>query len=521
VSEGFHGTPEEMSALNSIRRRDGNEPPARIEEFSMDFPLRKNHRKHKDEFRKSAAGNKRMLGEIYSDQRCDICKELFVHDGKTGLYCENHPEKKATEKFRVVFPLSSKLQKRTSALGIPAEKKPKLITRRFKSYEDAGEFLSYVRTLYRQGTLDPRDYAKDRPLSVGKLLEHFLSLKDPRKPEANEDRKAALFSRRLDVRSRNAIRKVKWSTYRNLQGYAKRFTDYFGDDANIKTITAGDIEECLACQDTLETKRYPERRPLSSKTLHNMCSFLHDFYEWLRFRGVFTANDLPEMPVVSVLLGWRRTIDKATQKSVVDKVYDLTKNYNLKIWFGIKLLCTYIKIRPGELREALEIDFNLEAGGILIRKSKEENEKFVKFIDEDIELTKHFLSNDSNVDTTLLYFFRHLPGTKGAPENHQFSKNIFYDWWRRACNELNVHGVSLYPGTKHSSARALKKNHTPEEIRRKATGHKSNKAFDRYFGEEYDQEYEIFLETSPGMPGKEMVKDFRVSKRSKLLKFKE
>jgi integrase len=483
--------------------------------------LRKNHKQHKDEFRKSpTAGATCMLGEIYSDQRCEICKELFVHDGKTGLYCEHHPDQKATEKFRVVFPLSGKHRKKYRS-GITSENLPKLITRRFKNYEAAGQYLSHLRTVYPKGELDPRDYAKDCPLSVGKLLEHFLSLKDPRQPKANEDRKSTLFSVRLDVRSRNAIRKVKWPTYRNFRGYVKRFSDLFGEEANIKGITSGDIEDFLACQETVECKRYPERRPLSGKTLHNMASFFHDFYEWLRFRGVFNAKDLPQMPMVSFKLGWRRTIDKATQKRVVDKVYSLTEKHNLKIWFGIKLLCTYPKIRPGELREVLENDFDLDAGGLLIRESKEGDPKFVRFIDEDIELARGFLSNDGNVNTSLLPFFRHLPGTKGTPADYQFSKNMFYDWWRRACTELDVHGVSLYPGTKHSSVRALKKRHTPEEIKRKATGHKSNKAFDRYFGEEYDQEYELFLETSPGMPGKEMVKPFEVPERGKLLELKK
>jgi hypothetical protein len=41
-------------------------------------------------------------------------------------------------------------------------------------------------------------------------------------------------------------------------------------------------------------------------------------------------------------------------------------------------------------------------------------------------------------------------------------------------------GVTLYPGTKHSAVTALGDLLTPEQIKRGATGHATNKAFERY-----------------------------------------
>jgi hypothetical protein len=62
----------------------------------------------------------------------------------------------------------------------------------------------------------------------------------------------------------------------------------------------------------------------------------------------------------------------------------------------------------------------------------------------------------------------------------QFGLNYLYIWWKRACRNLGIAGVDLYGGTRHSSAIALKKYRTPEEIKR-ATMHSTNKAFERYF----------------------------------------
>lgn len=67
-----------------------------------------------------------------------------------------------------------------------------------------------------------------------------------------------------------------------------------------------------------------------------------------------------------------------------------------------------------------------------------------------------------------------------------------YKWWKRACDSLNIEGVDLYGGIKHSSARALREFNSPEKIKR-ATMHSTNKAFDRYFQIEIDDIKRIYL----------------------------
>ena len=82
-------------------------------------------------------------------------------------------------------------------------------------------------------------------------------------------------------------------------------------------------------------------------------------------------------------------------------------------------------------------------------------------------------------------FFRHSAGLQGVAENEPFGVKYFYKWWVKAQN-LKIEGVDLYGGTRHSTVRALRKYHTPEELKRAAMS-STNKAFDRYFGQAEDE----------------------------------
>jgi len=61
---------------------------------------------------------------------------------------------------------------------------------------------------------------------------------------------------------------------------------------------------------------------------------------------------------------------------------------------------------------------------------------------------------------------------------------------------LGIEGVDLYGGTRHSTARALRKHFSPEEIKR-ATMHSTNKAFERYFMIEADDMRDIYKTATP------------------------
>ena len=198
---------------------------------------------------------------------------------------------------------------------------------------------------------------------------------------------------------------------------------------------------------------------------------------------------MPEFPETKFELGFRTTVDKETQESILEKVHELTFHINPKIWLGIKWLCTYISIRPGELIRIKEKNIDLGNGYIIIPDPKEKKPKLVPILDEDIKLIRSFPKVFPE-----LPFFRHKKGIQSIRENQPFGEKYFYKWWVRACKDLGIEGVDLYGGTRHSSAIALRKYRIPEEIRR-ATMHSTNKAFERYFRMESDDLRDIYKDT--------------------------
>jgi len=50
--------------------------------------------------------------------------------------------------------------------------------------------------------------------------------------------------------------------------------------------------------------------------------------------------ELPEFPEVSFVLGYRRTVDKATQIAIIEEVKRICPNP--KVYLGIKWLATYL-----------------------------------------------------------------------------------------------------------------------------------------------------------------------------------
>lgn len=253
---------------------------------------------------------------------------------------------------------------------------------------------------------------------------------------------------------------------------------------NIKEIDYPDIEDFLLVQ-----KLHNSNEFVSDKTRSNIRSALHDFWIWLRKRRVIRPNQVPEFPDVKFELGFRTTIDKVTQETILDRIYNMAFHFNPKIWLGIKWLCTYISIRPGELVKIKEKHIDLENGYLIIPHPKEKKPKLVPLIDEDIELIKTFPKGLPE-----LPFFRHVKGIKGYAAGKPFGSKYFYKWWVKVTKSLGIEGVDLYGGTRHSSAIALRKYRTPEEIKC-ATMHSTNKAFERYFHIESDDLRDIYSDT--------------------------
>jgi integrase len=151
-----------------------------------------------------------------------------------------------------------------------------------------------------------------------------------------------------------------------------------------------------------------------------------------------------------------------------------------KVALGIRLLATYISIRPKELLSIQEKDIDLGNGYIYFPNPKEKKYKAVPILPADIETFRSY-----PLTFPAMPFFRHGKGVKGTTEHHPFNHNMLYEWWKKSCRNLKIDGVDLYGGTRHSSVRALRQFHSPEEIKQAAMS-ATNKAFDRYLGKPED-----------------------------------
>lgn len=346
-----------------------------------------------------------------------------------------------------------------SGKGAPFFVKFPGVFRRFKSWDEAERFLTGLRYEHDKGVLDVRDYQKDQPLAF-----------------------SALAGKWIDVR-KDRLRDIC-----HLKTHMGRAMDFFGT-RNIKSISFGDIEDFLIS--------LPGGLSATTKARH--LETIHAFFSWVCKRD--RKIPLPEFPKVKYQLGWRRTVDKETQQRIIEEVKRISYHINPKIWIGIKWLATYISIRPVELINIKEGDFDLSLGVVNVKYNKENKLKTVPLLAEDIELVKSFPRALPHV-----YFFRHnkaVSANVNPSKLSGFGRKHLYRYWKKACKNLGIEGVDLYGGTRHSSARALREHCSPEQIKR-ATMHSTNKAFERYFQIEMDEVRNVYAETkmSPRIMGK-------------------
>lgn len=385
-----------------------------------------------------------MIGGIYSDQKCPICGSSFKDDRKTGLYCPNHPEQRAS-RFKVIFKDN--------------------LTKRFTNYEEAEYYLNGLRFKTTEGTFDLRDYKSDNPLGFETLATAWLE-------------------RKKDI--------ICHKSYGNLNRYMKAAIKAWGN-TNIKKIGYGQLEDFLIDQ----------RKTHKNKTVSNIRSCLHDFWKWVAKREKIA---MPEFPEVSFTLGVRKIISKDTQQYIIDDVYRSTFHINTKVFLGIKWLATYIALRPGALNKVLEEDVNLDTGYLRIMFPKRPdggNDKeggdpiYIPLLEEDIEIIKTLQRGFPKQR-----FFRHVGGIKGCKEGTPFADNYFYEKWKESCRNLGIEDVDLYGGTRHSSATALKSRdkYSAEDIKRGTMHGKANKAFDRYLQFPDEEVLEMYRHAMPKMP---------------------
>jgi len=132
----------------------------------------------------------------------------------------------------------------------------------------------------------------------------------------------------------------------------------------------------------------------------------------------------------------------------------------------------------GELLNVKEGHINLTENWIIFPQPKEKEPKFIHLLPEYSVLIKEIRNMSPAMPN--VFFFRHLKSGPSVTAGSKFGLHLFNKWWKRACENLNISGVTLYAGTKHSTVTALGKLMSPEQIKHNVTGHTSS-AFQRYF----------------------------------------
>ena len=219
---------------------------------------------------------------------------------------------------------------------------------------------------------------------------------------------------------------------------------------------------------------------VSDKTRHNYMSCLRDFFQNLYKDDVITILQIPKMPEIEYELEYRTLTDLQTQETIISRVKEIS-HVNPKIYIGIDMLSLYTNIRPKDLLGITEADIDLEYGTIAIRRPTKTKDKFkkvtVRLVNTHIDAIREM--KDLYPALPHVLFFRHHGGVSGCRAGQPFGEKLFYKWWKRACEDLNIEELDLYGGTRHTTTTALAKE-VGREGARKASQHETNKAFDRY-----------------------------------------
>ncbi|MDB4303624.1 hypothetical protein N9934_02420 [Desulfosarcina sp.] len=311
------------------------------------------------------------------------------------------------------------------------------ITRNFSNYHLAYRKLTGYRYEEDRGTFDVRDHRVDEPLGFENLVKLFIEAKKHIK----------------------AIKK-----------YEQRLR--FGVDAwhnrNVKLIRYAEIEDLQnALLDSGKSPYYVKRIIDTYKT----------FWRWLLKRREITADQMPEFPEIKAEPKLRKVLRKDRQQEVLEKIYIDTWEKNPRIYIAVSILATYPKVRPGELIQCKERYFDPEMGRLHIEDPKEGYPKYLPLVEYHVDLLRALPKSFPE-----MRLFRHSAGNGAAKSNGPFGRDYLANVWRRVCDALGIKDVSLYPGTKHSTV-----IHWRNECGRsksecmEGTGHKTNKAFERYY----------------------------------------
>ncbi len=269
-----------------------------------------------------------------------------------------------------------------------------------------------------------------------------------------------LSRREADCR-RGRLRKGTLKSYRPA---VSRACDFFGDKS-VKYFKYFDIEDFF---NSLVDSGYAE------KTADNDIKTMKTFFSDLVRREVISISDSPPFPTFSVSMRRRNVVDLETQQAILDK---MKEREDPRVWFACSLLARHPSIRPGELLTMREGDIDLRFGKIDIteERTKTKRTTTIYLLDDELDFLKSLPTGFSK-----MRFFRHSTSAGGVKVDSTMGEQLFRRAWARAAALVGIEGVTLYPGTKHSTVTAVG-NMRGIDAAIALTGHRTNKAFFRYF----------------------------------------
>lgn len=382
-----------------------------------------------------------MQGGIYSEEKCPVCGLKLKDNGRNAVCCPIHPEIRARRMF-VKFGREHKA--------------------RFTSYQMATKHLNYIRYEKddRQDLFDIQDYSAQKPKSFKALAPQYLADKK------EKGRKS----------------------YRKIEHIINRAAGHFGY-TNLRDINDASIDD------------YLKGLPLSNKTKRNHQTQLQNFWKWALRKKIITLAELPVFDPIEYTLGYRQITTWEIQRKVIEKVREMSYEENPRIGLAIDMLATYTELRPEDLRKINEGSYR--DGCITIfdpTKSERKNKPWItiRLVDQHRQEWESIHRNYPGLDA--MPFFRHHKGRAYAKPGSVFGDKYLARWWNRAAKAIGLEGVSLYPGTRHTTVTETARLLGSEEAKT-ASGHRTNKAFERYNQAINDGAFEVVRKIRSKMTG--------------------
>jgi integrase len=220
-------------------------------------------------------------------------------------------------------------------------------------------------------------------------------------------------------------------------------------------------------------------RGLSAKSRSLIVGAFHALLGWLHERG--DLDKLPRFPPMHVPTHRPKTISPVAQDAILDEVPEDRR--------GAFISMVELLIRPGEARALNVSDYSWRERTITVssamkglnssaprRGTKEDDIRGFEVSGRLADWLERHVSQRDRLQGDRPLFVN--PGGKSNDKRWNYWSLI--DEWRKAARTAGIPGVSLYEGTKHSTATALRRAGVPLDVIQRAAGHKDPRSTERY-----------------------------------------